>query len=216
MVETRATFHASVLSSPATNRCMTKYAMNLIAYKFGPRFVENRFGALKEYVRSGQYPGIPPAGIVWDEKLFRLMQTAPPKHGISIFIDGENHEAIVFLYLFFLFPFCIVLPDPKITVEVAASLCIDPYIGTLDPWLVTRFTPERDFCRLMARQQRGTEKQAAAAARAAQKWLLDVCETESADKNFHVCYSCTKLLDRIQETCPYCGQNSLPTCRKSG
>ena len=98
--------------------------------------------------------------------------------------DAQDHRVIVLVYLFSLFPFCIVAADPDVRVEsVAGSYQIDPYIGSIDPLLTTRFRPEPVFLRALAAESRGGADQAKAAGKNARKWLLQVSESDSSTAN---------------------------------
>ncbi len=211
VIEVAAEFDAGILCTPNASRCAAKYALNLIAYTLGKSFVQGRFADLKKFVTTGVFSGELPAGIVWNEALFKRIQHHPPRHVLIVYNDAKDHRVIVLVYLFSLFPFCIVASDPDIRVEsVAGSYQIDPYIGSIDPLLTTRFRPEPIFLRALAAEPRGGAGQARVGGQNARKWLLEVSESDSST-DFHACYSCTRLLERFQPVCPYCGQNSLPT-----
>jgi len=211
VIEVAAEFDAGILCGPSASRCAAKYALNLIAYTLGKSFVQGRFADLKKFVTTGVFSGELPAGIVWNEALFKRIQHHPPRHVLIVYNDAKDHRVIVLLYLFSLFPFCIVASDPDIRVEsVTGSYQIDPYIGSIDPLLTTRFRPEPIFLLALAAEPRGGADQARAAGQNARKWLLQVSESDSST-DFHACYSCTRLLERFQPVCPYCGQNTLPT-----
>lgn len=211
IIDVRSEFDSSVLTKSTSNRCVAKYALNLIAWAYGETYVSTRFAGLKEYVQTGNFTGREPSGVIWDEQLFGLMQSAPPKHGFSLHRDADNHTVIVVLFLFFLFPFCVVADDSEIMLDsVGPSYTIDPYLGTLDPWLVTRIVPERRFCLAAANEDRGTLSAAKAVGQRAIQWFLEVCREQGGNRQSHLCYSCSKVLQQVTSVCPYCGNDPLP------
>lgn len=210
-IEVRAEFDAGVLCSTEMNRTVAKFGFNLMAEGFGVKAVANRFGQLREFIRTGRYQGETPAGIIWDEALLRHVPRIPPKHLFVLFRDGRKNRVVILISLFSLFPFCVVATDPEIRTDAFDSRTIDPYVGQFVPLLATRPLPEADLGHTLPELARGGLQEAMAAARFAHKWVLDASEQmRSPDGEHALCYECGRVFEPRADRCPYCGKDPLP------
>lgn len=209
--EVRAEFDARALCAIEMNRTVAKFGCNLIAEVFGRAAVESGFGELKRFIETGQYEDTLPAGIIWDEIILRHVPPVPPKHIFILFRDGMQHQVVILVFLFSLFPFCVVANNPEVRTDAFDSRTIDPYVGRFVPLLATRLLPEAHLAPTIAGLPRGGVEQAISAAKFAHKWTLDACERSSSSSGDHIlCYECGRVLEPAITTCPYCGKDPLP------
>jgi hypothetical protein len=211
-VEVFREFDANLLCSNEANRSVAKYALNLLTYHYGPAYTANRFADLRGVIRNtGNLDDSQCVGIVWDERLFRIIQPVPPKHLLIFFADGQKTRVIVFICLFSLFPFCIVGAEPEISSDSYGSFFIDPQgDGKMSPLLATRPYPEIAFTRALETMPRGTARQADAAAANAEKWILEESQRRGRSDQNHMCYECGFIMEELTELCPRCGKRPLP------
>ena len=95
--------NSSIFCSPEANRTIAKYALNLLAHRYGLPFVTDKFRALKDFVlgkASNQT-----VGVFWNPSLLKSLPFAVPEHLFIIYADGTAHRVTVFIWLFSLFPY---------------------------------------------------------------------------------------------------------------
>ncbi|HLY61346.1 MAG TPA: HNH endonuclease [Terriglobia bacterium] len=212
VVEVRAEFDSNILCTNETNRSIAKYALNLLTYHYGTAYTAERFASLRRLIRATETPSENHCtGIIWENDLFRFIQSVPPKHLLIVFADGQMKRVVVFICLFSLFPFCVVAQEPEISFDLFKSFFIDPQgDGKMNPLLVTRAFPEVAFSHWLATLPRGTAKQAHAAGAFAQKWILEESKRRRESDQHHMCYECGFIMETLTELCPRCGKRPLP------
>lgn len=217
IVEVRAEFDARVLCTIEMGRTVAKYGLNLIAEVFGLNASKASFEELRRFIRTGQYTGPVPAGIIWDQKTLRHVPSVPPKHIFILFRDGRANQIVLFISIFSLFPFCVVANDLEIRTDAFNSRTIDPYIGRFTPLIATRALPEATLAHVLSQMPRGDLKQAIPAAKFAHRWVMDASEKlRSGDGEHVVCYECGRILGPNAAICTYCGKDPLPATAASG
>lgn len=210
-IDIRAEFDSNVLCLPETNRCVAKYGLNILTHHFGQQYVANRFHELRHFIEGSVWEGTLPAGIVWQKEVLQKVQAHPPKHLFIVFADGRKRRVVMLIYLFSLFPFCVVASDPDVRVDLLRSDFIDPYVGTFDPMLVGAFAfPEPPFSEALAAAPRGTTAHAHAAGESAHAWILKTCEERRISDEHSFCYQCGRVLEAPLEMCPYCKEAPFP------
>ena len=203
-------FDASVLCTPETNRAVAKYALNLLAFHYGPEYVRGRFDNLREQIDGRRRAPVSLAGIVWNAQLLKRIQSSPPRHVLILFANGQTSQVAVFIFLFSLFPFCIVADDPLVAVDLFKSSTIDPYDGRLKPAITTLPLPEKLLADRLIGEPRGTIRQAKEAGRHAFNWLVNLTSGNKQVGPQALCFECSRPVDRSATACPYCGKPSLP------
>ncbi len=206
-IEAEHSFDARVLCSPETNRAIAKYALNLLAFHFGPSSVRHRFSNLRAFVTSEHDSGLLDVGIVWNQDLLKRIQPHPPLHVLITFVDGRKHVVAVLIYLFSLFPFCLVQQDSGLTIDLFKSSVINPYQGRMNPALATLLLPEERLAEKLVGEPKGTLKQASAAGGHAFRWLD---KQINYGRPLRLCYQCARLVDGSAVSCPKCGGNPFP------
>jgi hypothetical protein len=220
IINVQLEFDGAMLCSPEANRTIAKYALNLLAHRYGLPFVTDKFRALKDFVlgKASDQTG----GVFWNPSLLKSLPFAVPKHLFIIYADGTAHRVTVFIWLFSLFPYAVVIEDPAVSVDLNWSVAIDPYDGTFTPLFVgaaplapaagigDQFPlPEQRLARQIETLTLGRVEQAAAAARNAMR-LIEQIRAESKFETLHICYNCGRVLEQISDTCKYCGQSPKP------
>src|ERR1039458_7085957 len=220
IINVRLEFDGAILCSPEANRTIAKYALNLLAYRYGLPFVTDKFRALKDFVLGKASDQT--VGILWNPTVLKSLPFAAPKHLFIIYADGAAHRVTVFIWLFSLFPYAVVVEEPAVSVDSYWSTAIDPYDGTFTPLFVgaaplataagigDQFPlPEQELARQIATLTLGGVNQAAAAARNAMQFIEGI-RAESKFETLHICYNCGRVLEQISDTCKYCGQSPKP------
>jgi hypothetical protein len=211
MIEIRAEFDSNVLCLPETSRCVAKYGLNILTHCFGQQYLADRFHELRRFIDSSEWEGTLPAGIVWRKELLQRVQAHPPKHIFIVFADGLKHRVVLLIYLFSLFPFCVVASDRDICVDLCKSFFVDPYERNFSPMLVGAFPfPEPAFSEALAAEPRGAAEQARGAGESAHRWILKTCEERRVSDEHCLCYACGRALEAPAETCPYCKESPFP------
>ncbi len=220
IINVRLEFDGAMLCSPEANRTVAKYALNLLAYRYGLPFVTDKFRALKDFVLGKASDQT--MGILWNPTVLKSLPFAAPKHLFIIYADGAAHRVTVFIWLFSLFPYAVVIEEPAVSVDSYWSTAIDPYDGTFAPLFVgaaplataagigDQFPlPEQELTRQIATLTLGGVNQAAAAARNAMQFIEGI-RAESKFETLHICYNCGRVLEQISDTCKYCGHSPKP------
>lgn len=213
-------FDGATLCNPEANRTVAKYALNLLAYRYGLAFVTGKFRALKDFVlgkASSQR-----VGVLWNPTFLKSLPFAVPKHLFIIYVDATAHRVTVFIWLFSLFPFAVVVEEPAISVESFWSSAINPYEGTFTPLFVGAVAHgsgavissdfavlEREAARQIEALSLGGTEQAAPVARNAMRFIEQV-RAESKFETLHICYTCGRVLEQISDECKYCGHSPKP------
>jgi len=213
-VEVRAAFDASTLCSLEMSRTIAKFGLNLIAEAFGANTLFGHFEELRHFVNTGECTGSVPAGIIWEPQTLKRLPQEPPKHLFILFRDGKQHHIIILIYLFSLFPYCVVARDSEIKTDAFQSRTLDPYDGRFAPLLATRPFPEVPLARAIANAPRGTLQQAIPAAQHAHKWLTDACEQSCSAGDPVICYESGRVQKPGTATCTYCGKTTLPAAQE--
>jgi len=214
MVEVRAAFDASTLCSLEMNRTIAKFGLNLIAEVFGANTLFGHFEELRHFVNTGECTCALPAGIIWEPQTLKRLPQEPPKHLFILFRDGKQYRLTILIYLFSLFPFCVVARDSEIKTDAFQSRTLDPYVGRFAPLLATRPFPEVPLARAIANAPKGTLRQAIPAAQHAHKWLTDACEQSCSADDPVICYECGRVQKPGSATCTYCGKTTLPAAQE--
>jgi hypothetical protein len=131
VIDVQAGFDAELLCSAEANRTIAKYALNLLIHQYGYEWVKNGFQSLIAYVKGEASTSR--AGILWEPNLLDRFPFEPPKHLFIIVCDSKTHTVTVFLYLFCLFPFCVVTEEPTVLIDSSKSCAVDPYKGRFTP-----------------------------------------------------------------------------------
>lgn len=217
IVNVQLEFDGAVLCSPEANRTIAKYALNLLAYRYGLTFVTDKFRALKDFV-LGTAPE-QRVGVLWNPSFLNSLPFAAPKHLFVIYVDAAAHRATVFIWVFSLFPYAVVIEESAISVDSFWSAAIDPYDGTFTPLFVGAVVHapaapignhfpllERQVARQIEAVSVGGVEQAAAAARNAMRFIEQI-RAESRFDTLHICYNCGRVLEQISDKCKYCGHS---------
>jgi len=220
IINVRLEFDAAMLCSPEANRTIAKYALNLLAYRYGLPFVTDKFRATKDFVLGKASDQT--VGVFWNPTVLKSLRFAAPKHLFIIYADGAAHRVTVFIWLFSLFPYAVVIEEPAVSVNFYWSAAIDPYNGTFTPLFVGAVRlapaagigdqfplPEEKLARQIETLTLGSVEQAAAAARNAMRFIERI-RAESKFETLHICYNCGRVLEQICATCKYCGQSPKP------
>jgi hypothetical protein len=219
VIEVQAEFDAELMCSPEANRTIAKYALNLLIHQYGYEWVKNGFQSLIAYVK-GEAASTTRVGILWEPSLLSRFPFEPPKHLFVIVCDSKTHTVTVFLYLFCLFPFCVISEDPEVLIDSSKSGAVDPYKGRFTPLFLGSSTkmlgrksllpfpmPEYEFADLLRQSETGMLRRAAAAAKNAVQFMQGVYSGQSGMP--HICYNCKKILARLSAVCEYCGKSPI-------
>jgi hypothetical protein len=138
-----------------------------------------------------------------------------------IVCDSKTHTVTVFIYLFCLFPFCVITEEPGVLTDSSKSGAVDPYKGRFTPLflggspemlgrqsLLPFPMPEYEFADLLRRSEIGTLRQAVQAAKNAVLFMQAVYSGQSGMP--HICYHCKKILAQLTPVCEYCGHPPIP------
>jgi hypothetical protein len=219
VIDVQAGFDAKLLFSAEGNRTVAKYALNLLIHQYGYDWVKDRFRSLIDYIRGDA--SATRVGILWDAKLLKRFPFEPPKHLFVIVCDSRTHTATIFLYLFCLFPFCVITQEPGILIDSMKNGAVDPYKGRFAPLFLGGSSqmlgqrslspfpmPEFKFADLLGRIEIGTVKQAMQAAKNAVLFMDAVYS--GRPEMPHICYNCKKILGQLTPVCEHCGKSPLP------
>jgi hypothetical protein len=219
IIDVQAGFDAELLCSTDANRTIAKYALNLLVYQYGYEWVRNGLQNLIAYVNGEASSTL--AGILWEPSLLSRFPFEPPKHLFVIVCDSKSHTVTVFLYLFCLFPFCVITEEPTVTIDSSKSGAIDPYKGRFTPLflggspvalglksLLPFPMPEYEFAELLRRSEIGKLRQAVGAAKNGVLFMKAIYSGQSGTP--HICYHCKKNLAQLTRVCEYCGKSPLP------
>jgi hypothetical protein len=213
-------FDGAMLCGPEANRTIAKYALNLLAYRYGLAFVTGKFRALKDFVlgRVSEQR----VGVLWNPTFLNSLPFAVPKHLLIIYVDAAAHRVTVFIWLFSLFPYAVVVEEPAISVDSFWSAGINPYEGTFTPLFVgaTGHAPpiligshlpvlEQEVAGQIQALSLGGTQQAAQVARNAMRFIEQI-RAESKFETLHICYNCGRVLEQISDECKYCGHSPKP------
>jgi len=219
IIDVQAGFDAKLLFSAEANRTVAKYAANLLIHEYGYDWVKGRFRSLMDYVMGAA--SATRVGIVWNPELLKRFPFEPPKHLFVIVCDSRTQTATIFLYLFCLFPFCVITQEPEILIDSMKNGAVDPYKGrfallflggssemlrqeSLSPFPM----PEFQFADLLGRIEIGTMKHVMQAAKNA-VLFMDAVYSRLPEMP-HICYNCKKILGQLTPVCEYCGKSPLP------
>ncbi len=219
VIDVQAGFDAALLCSPEANRTIAKYALNLLIHQYGYDWVRGGFHSLVDYIKGE--PSSTRVGILWDRVLLERFPFEPPKHLFVIICDSRTHTATIFLYLFCLFPYCVITEEPRILIDSTKNGAIDPYKGRFTPLflggsaaILARQSlppfpmPEFEFAQRLQSAEIGGLKQAMRAAKNAVLFMQAVYSGRPGMP--HICYNCKKVLRQLTSVCEYCGQSPVP------
>jgi hypothetical protein len=219
VIDVEAGFDASMLCTSETNRAVAKYALNLLIHQYGLDWVKRGFRSLIGYVKGE--PSDTRVGILWEPSLLKRFPFEPSKHLFVLICDSRTQTATVFLYLFCLFPYCVITREHGILIDSMKNGAVDPYKGRFTPLflggspqmlarqpLIPFPMPEFEFYDLLGRTGIGTLKQATRAAKNAVLFMQSVYSGQPGMP--HICYSCKKILRQLTSVCEYCGKSPVP------
>jgi len=176
--------------------------------------LQKQFKELRHFINTVEYMDSIPAGIIWEPRALRRVPQETPKHVFILFRDGKQDRIVILIYLFSLFPFCVVARDSEINTDAFQSRTLDPYGGRFVPLLATRPFPEVRLAGAIASLPIGTLQRAIPAARFTHKWVTDACERTSSAGDPVLCYECGRVQKPGTMTCTYCGKSALPAAQK--
>ncbi len=219
IIDVEAGFDAGLLCSPEANRTVAKYALNLLIHQYGRNWVKGGFQDIIAYIK-GELSATR-VGILWEPNLLKQFPFEPSKHLFVLVCDSRTHTATIFLYLFCLFPYCVITGEPGILIDSMKNGAVDPYKGRFTPLflggspkMLARQSPlpfpipEFQFSDLLGRAEIGTLKQAMRAAKNAVLFMQAVYSAQPGMP--HICYNCKKLLGRLTSVCECCGKSPVP------
>jgi hypothetical protein len=218
IIDVEASFEPSLLCSPEANRTVAKYALNLLIHQYGYDSVNGHFQSLIDYIKGESSSTC--AGIFWERGLLEHLPFEPPKHVFIIVQDGKAHMVTVFIYLFSLFPFCVITEESSVVIDSFKDGAIDPHKGRITRLILEGTpaalgpspppfpAPDFRFAQALASVEIGTERRAALAARKAMTFMQRVLEAQPGMP--HICYSCKKVLQELTPVCKYCGKSPVP------